>query len=162
MAYSLLSLHLSPHTTTCVLIPLHVSSYHHICILIGTARSRRSVPHYFVSSYHCIYVLVSSICVHYIYVLASSMCPHTTIYMCPPHRYRSQVAFCNPLLRVLIPLYICPRVLLIGTARSWRSVSGCSPAHPPGCRRALYGSLLRYSVYLLYWYKRTNTDECWQ
>jgi hypothetical protein len=85
----------------------------------------------------------------------------------PPHMCPLYVSsyHCTRLLRVLIPLYMCPRVfyicvliplymcvLLLGTARSWRSVPHCSPAHSPGSRRALYGSLLRYSVYLLYWY----------
>ena len=111
-AYNVLSVHISPHTTTCVRMPLHMC------------------PH--ATTY------VSSVCV-LIPLYPITSCPHTTVY----------VSSCL--------LYMCPHttilcVLLLGTARSWRSVPHCSPAHSPGSRRALYGSLLRYSVYLLYWY----------
>jgi hypothetical protein len=143
----------------CVLVSsIYVSSYHYMC-----------PPHRYRSQLAFCTPLLRVLIPLYMCPRVFYMCPHTTIYVssCPPHRYRSQLAFCTPLLRVLIPLYMCPRVfyicvliplymcprvLLIGTARSWRAVPHCSPAHPPGSRRALYGSLLRYSLYLLYWY----------
>jgi len=125
MGYNLLSVHLSPHTTVCVLIPLlmcpHTYRNYAFAMAYNLLSPYEAIPPttIHVASYHY-------------------MCPHTTRYVSSCHhivrsdgRYRSQLVFCTPLLRLLIPLYICPRVLLIGTARGWRSVLDCSPAHPP-------------------------------
>jgi hypothetical protein len=153
-AYNVLSVNISPHTTTCVRMPLHMCPHattyvSSVCVLI---------PLYPITSCPHTTVYVSS-CLLY-------MCPHTTIYVCPPLRYRSQLAFCSPLftcaftrqsqgsvwlsppvLSLLALLVLCLLALLFICASS---------------RRALYGTLLRHSVYLLYWYKSTNTDDCWQ